>query len=345
MKSNHIFSSSNIGPAFTTVVMSILMAACGVDEPPIPSQKNSEKDAKSARYSEQSTVAVDNSPARISLVEVNASAADLSPIAEIDYKNSDFITALRCSAAFPLRGPAGQVIRSSTGQISLSNPLELRAVWEQALAATTSCRLLGDKIVRASFSDPLAESGTYFYLFNPCRESLSDESQQTKMSCSFLLAATENIKVINSLNEKTRGIAHLISTKESQLASIALRFRQQMLLQLDAQKTCENNEALDEAQRAKWRAISSVLLSGVAGALGGAIAGPQGALTAAQKTLDYIINKSSRTPKDKPSTCPTLSDLESQTQSLAAEIDSLAKEISQLQKELADSTGSGAPQK
>jgi hypothetical protein len=272
----------------------------------------------------------DSKPARLELTKGKTSVTSLDAIADIDFKNSDYALVLRCNSSFQLRGPTGKIMRSPSGVISEGHPLEMRATWEDALGSTTSCRLLGEKVLRATFTDSLADDGRYFYVFNPCRESIATG----RPLCSYMIASTEDVDLRNTLNEKSASIVSLLAKKEAQLASVAIRFRQQMTISLNAQKSCENNEAVDAVKEARWKALSSVLATGIAAAIGGAIAGPQAAVDAAQKTLQWIIENFPPGTTHNSSNCRLLADSEAKAKELATEIDFISKEIGQLQKEL-----------
>lgn len=309
-----------------------IVTACGMPELPSSPRKsiNGEENTSDQRGN-------DRSAARINLTATRSDATSLQSIADIEYINSDYVSVIRCSSEFSLRGPTGKVVRDSTGKMNVSRDFELRAVWEQALESTSSCRLLGEKLVRSSFADPLAATGNYFYLFNPCRETLGSKAQVAKTLCSFQLTSSEDVALTNTLTEKTSSIAILINKKEAELAALALIFRQQMSEALNAQKSCENNEAIDAVKESRWKALSGVLMTGIAASIGGAVAGPQAAVAAAQKTLQWIMENFNAGTSHNPSHCKLLQDVESKAQQVASEIDSITKQISQLQGELAQS--------
>ncbi|MFZ9521063.1 MAG: hypothetical protein ACO3A4_11365 [Silvanigrellaceae bacterium] len=280
--------------------------------------------------------AEDTIPARLLLLNMRTSVSSLDSITDIDFKNSDYAVVLRCSANFQLRSPTGKLMRSASGIIETGHPVEMRAVWEDAIGSIDSCRLLGEKTVRATFSDSLAGDGKYFYLFNPCRESLMAGESTAKPICSYQLVSTEDVDLRNTLNEKSSAVSLQISQKEAQLATLAIRFRQQMTAALNAQRSCENNEAVDAVKEARWKALSSVLATGIAAAVGGAIAGPQSAVSAAQKTLQWIIENFPPGTTHNTTNCKSLLDSETQAKQLAGAIEMIAKEIGQLRVELAN---------
>jgi hypothetical protein len=301
------------------------IAGCGSDAS--GKKKSEERASKSA---DAMSEMYDSKPARLELTKLKTAVTSLDAIADIDFKNSDYAMVLRCNSNFQLRGPTGKIMRSPSGVIFESHPLEMRATWEDALGSTTSCRLLGEKVLRARFTDSIADDGRYFYVFNPCRESIATG----KPLCSYMLASTEDVDLRNTVNEKTSSIVSLLARKESQLAGVAIRFRKQMTISLNAQKSCENNEAVDAVKEARWKALSSALATGIAAAIGGAIAGPQAAVNAAQKTLQWIIENFPPGTTHNSSNCRLLADSEAKAKELATEIDYISKEIGQLKKEL-----------
>lgn len=312
------------------IIAALFISSCGTGDQPGSGRKGtSRKQTSSEQLIEESI------PAQINLTGLRTDASSLESIVEIEYKNTDYISVLRCSSSFILRGPTGKILRHPSGSLQSDSGLELRAAWENALGATTSCRLLGEKVVRASFNDPIAPTGSYFYVFNPCRETIASENRPAQTICSFNLASTEDISIRNTLNERTTAIAQLLTEKEAQLAALALNFRQQMVQSLYAQKSCENNEAVDAVKEARWKALSSVLITGIAASIGGAVAGPQAAVTAAQKTLQWIMENVQAGTNHNSTRCTLLQDAEAKAKDFASQIDSLTKEISQLKSELA----------
>ncbi len=306
--------------------------SCGSLEPPenpFTQQKNKNNP------SHDDALLEDTHEAELNLNSQTTTSDAIEPFVEIDYKKSDFLNAIRCKSEFILRDPTGRPVRLSTGKIDAKSQLEQRAVWEFALAATESCQLVGEKVVRPSFNDSLAPAGSYFYLFSPCRESLSSASQPTRIRCSYNLVSTLNIELRNSLSEQAKTVAQKIAEKEAQLASIALRFREHMMNSLQAQKNCQNNEAVDAVKEARMKALSGLLMTGIAASVGGVIWGPQGAATAAQKTLQWIYENYPPGTTHNSSRCQLVADAEQKAKELAGVIDTVTKEISQLKAELA----------
>jgi len=306
--------------------------SCGSLEPPEnPSATQKNKNSPS----QDDALLEDIHEAELNLKSQSTISDAIDPFVEIDYKKSDFLNAIRCKSKFILRGPTGRPVRLSTGKIDAENQLEQRAIWEYALAATESCQLVGEKVVRPSFNDSLAPAGSYFYLFSPCRESLSSPAQPARVHCSYNLVSTLNIELRNSLSEQAKTVAQKITEREAQLASIALRFREHMMNSLQSQKNCQNNEAVDAVREARLKALSGLLMTGIAASVGGAIWGPQGAATAAQKTLQWIYENYPPGNTHNPSRCQLVADAEQKAKDLAGVIDNVTKEISQLKTELA----------
>ncbi|NBW81362.1 hypothetical protein EBR21_06375 [bacterium] len=287
-------------------------------------------DNHSSRSADSNLEMEDAKPAQLELGNLKTAVTSLDAIADINFKNSDYAIVLRCNANFQLRGPTGKVMRNASGAIAKGHSLEMQATWESALSSTTSCRLLGEKVLRATFTDSIAEDGRYFYIFNPCRES----SAHGKPLCSYMLSSTEDVDLRNTLNEKSASIVRQLASKEAQLATVVLRFRQQMAISLNTQKSCERNEAVDAVKEARWKALSSVLATGIAAAIGGAIAGPQAAVNAAQKTLKWIVENFPPGTTHNSSNCAPMVDAETKAKEMAGEIDVISKEIGRLQKEL-----------
>lgn len=270
--------------------------------------------------------------AKIQLNSVRSSGTSYDSLAMLDYQNTDFVQAIRCSASFKLKSPTGLDARNSEGLLTTSNSMELKAIWQTALSETSQCRMLSEKIIRVSFSDPFAQSGNYFYLFNPCRSSSKNSSTPV---CYFNLVATKNISIVNNTNEARFRLNQILFEKEGQLAALTLNFRDQLLFAIEAQKRCEGNTAVDAVKEARTKALSTVLSSGIAGAIGGLIGGPAAAVALAQQTFQWIAQYYGSGTQANPSRCTLLKDAEASAQSSGEKIETLRNEISQLQQELA----------
>lgn len=281
-----------------------------------------------------------NSPATIEIEFTRVSAHSTDVFAHLDYSNSDFTFVIRCSAAWTLRRANGLPARSSQGNLVSMNSLEARAVWQGAIEATTHCTSFGDKLIRASFSDPIAQSGNYFYLFRPCKSPISiSDSQLQTLSCSERLVSSPDISVHNTLSENKRKVFLQILQRESQIAGVTLRLRDQLNVALEAQKKCEENASVDAVQEARSKALATALGTSIAAAVGGAIAGPSAALAAARQTLSWITEYLGAGTQANPNKCGILKEAERQAHSIASQVDVLEKEISQLKSELADMEG------
>jgi hypothetical protein len=306
-----------------------LLLSCGTD---VPDFKESNKTVTNKGKSD--SAAGLEAPARLSLTTQAGESNGYMPFIEIDYKNSDFAKVIRCTSSFRLLSPAGKLLRMSNGSIQTQNSVESRAAWQSALSSPESCRLIGEKTVRAAFNDMLAASGKYFYIFNPCRESAEKDGGNVQTKCSFDLISSVEVSLQNTPAEKGVKIAQLLWEKESQLTGLALRIREQMLAGLQKQKSCENNESVDAVREARQKALSAALLTGIASSIGGLVGGPQGAAEAAKKTLRWIFENYSSGSEHNPAKCKILADAEAAAKETAAAIDLLSKEIDQLKTEL-----------
>jgi len=277
----------------------------------------------------------DEMPAKIKLNFVRSEATSLDTLAIVDYQNADFAHVIRCSSHLTLRSPTGIPARNSEGQFISFSTIESRAIWESALADTSHCKLLGEKLVRISFSDPFATTGSYFYIFNPCRSAGSSESYTTGMTCSFQLTSTNGVSLRNTVTEEKLRLLQLMLNKEGALAAVALRFRTDLTIALEAQKRCEGNSAADAVKEARTKALATLLGTGIAAAIGGVVAGPGGAVAIAQQTLQWIAQYYGPGTRANPSKCIILRNAENEAQNSASEIEKLRKEISQIQEDLA----------
>jgi hypothetical protein len=294
------------------------------------------RDADSEKQMTQAEKAatIDLSP-RVAVSSLRSDGTSTDTLAVMDYQNADFVQTLRCSARYVLRSPQGFNARSASGMIEPLNVIEMKAMWHSSLSDTRHCRLLGEKMMRTSFSDPFAPSGTYFYIFNPCRADDANNGEGNGVSCSFVLTTTNNISLTNNINEEKLRLMNLLMTKEAQLASVALWFRSKLMVALEAQKRCEGNAAVDAVKEARTKALASLLGTGVAAAIGGVIAGPSGAVIIAQQALQWITQYYGPGTQANPSSCKVLKDAEAEAQLAAAGLESLRKEIGQIHEDLA----------
>ena len=277
------------------------------------------------------------SQASLGLEVTQTSANSSDAFAHISYVYADFALAIRCNSAWTLRRANGMPARTEDGRLVSMTALEARAVWESAVASTDHCTSFGEKLIRASLADPIAASGTYFYLLRPCRVPISGtDSGMPRFGCSSHLLSTPNINLRNEQSDHVRQIFKEILLKENQLIGVALKLRSHLSFALEAQVKCEQNTTVDAVREAKAKALRTVLSTSVAAAVGGAIAGPAGALTAAKQTLSWITDYLGSGTKANPAQCTQMKDAETQTELAAIEIESLHKKISQLKAELAD---------
>jgi hypothetical protein len=316
------------------LLVQFIIVACGDSDSSNLISGHSKTDDSKAENDSGSIKDDGSSPAQLKLTSQNDKSNGYIPFIEIDYKNSDFTKVIRCRSTYELRSPVGKLIRHSSGVIQSESAVERKAVWETALSATESCQLIGEKTVRAAFNDMLAASGKYFYLFNPCRESSDPLTGGVRTKCSFDLISSVNVNLHNSHMAQGTRLARQLAEKESQLTGLALRIREQMLQSLQKQKACENNEAVDAVKEARQKALSAILVSGIAASIGGLVGGSQGAAIAAQKTLQWIYENFSANSGDNTGNCKILSELDAAAKESAAAIDILSKEIDQLKAEL-----------
>jgi len=288
--------------------------------------QNGSQDAQSEQQTEL------NLSPKVALSSMRAEGTSMDTLAVVDYQNADFVQTLRCSARYILRTPLGFPSRDTAGMIVPLSAIEMKAMWHSALSNTYHCRLLGERIMRTSFSDPFAATGSYFYIFNPCR---ANDTNKNAVSCSFQLSTTNNISLSNTLNEEKVRVLNSLMMKEAQLASVTLRFRSKLMMALEAQKRCEGNTAVDAVKEARTKALASLLTAGVAAAIGGVIAGPGSAVVLAQQALQWITQYYGAGTQANPSSCKILKDAEAETQQVGAEIESLRKEIGQIHSDLA----------
>lgn len=277
----------------------------------------------------------DEMPTKIILNSVRSEATSFDTLAVIDYQNADFAQVVRCSSHLTLRSPTGIPARNSEGQFISFRAIESRAIWESALADTYHCRLLGEKVVRISFSDPFAPTGNYFYIFNPCRSAGSSENDTTGMKCSFQLTSTGGVSLRNTVTAEKLRLLQLMHDKEGALAAVTLRFRTDLTIALEAQKRCEGNAAVDAVKEARTKALATLLGTGIAAAIGGVVAGPGGAVATAQQTLQWIARYYGPGTESNPSKCTLLRNAENEAQNSASDIEKLRKQISQIQEDLA----------
>ena len=277
----------------------------------------------------------EETPTKINLNLVRSEGTSFDTLAIVDYQNADFAQVIRCSSHFTLRSASGIPARNSDGQMISLSQIESRAIWESALSDTSHCRLLGEKLVRVSFSDPFAATGSYFYIFNPCRSAGSSESYPTGMACSFQLSSTDDISLRNTVTEEKLRLLQLMLNKEGALAAVTLRFRNDLTIALEAQKRCEGNAAVDAVKEARTKALATLLGTGIAAAIGGVVAGPGGAVAIAQQTLQWIAQYYGPGTQANPSKCVVLRNAENEAQNSASELEKLRNEISQIQEDLA----------
>lgn len=314
----------------------ITQTFCGTEE-----HFNSNGDMPSSSDSSSNTTSNSGSDhllekSSLALEVVRVSASSSEDFAHLEYKNADFAFVIRCNSAWTLRRANGLPARTPSGRLTEMSPLESQSVWESAIATSSQCTFFGEKLIRASLSDPLALSGTYFYLLRPCKvQAPKSHSSTETFECSESLLSSPDIRINNSITERKRKIYVDILSKENQLVGVTLRLRSHLSAALEAQLKCEENTAIDAVREAKLKALRTVLSTSIAAAVGGAIAGPAAALTAAKQTLSWITEYFGSGTQANPSQCTLLKDAEQQAEFVADEIDVLTKKISQLKSELA----------
>lgn len=312
------------------VAVSSTHIRCGLSQDASTEESASENsgDAEVQASDERST---QNLRLYIDVIRTDATSTD--NFVNLTFENSDFAQVLRCKSNFTLRRPNGLPARSPSGKLQPMTGLEAKATWNSALAESSQCQLIGDKLMRASFADSLSESGTYYYLFRPCRAKGNDQNSQF---CVENFVGTPDIVIHNNLSLERRAQFKQLLMKEAQLAGVAMRFRDKLEIAIEEQQRCEQNKTVDAVKEAKAKALVSVLSTSLAAAIGGAIAGPAAALTAARQTLSWIKEYLGAGTQNNPNQCSALKNSEELATAAAREIESLQKEISQLQAELAE---------
>lgn len=310
---------------------------CGAAEYVVNDSENRSSSSDSSRNDTDSASAVKLNPASLSLKIIQTSAKASDVFAHITYSDADFAFVIRCQAAWTLRRANGMPARTTDGQLDSVTELESRAIWESAIETSAHCTSFGEKLIRASLSDPLAASGRYFYLLRPCKVPLADSLPEShSFLCSSNIQSTPDITLYNELSERERLVFKKILALENQIAGVALKFRARLSIALEAQLKCEQNTTVDAVREAKSKALKTVLSTSIAAAVGGAVAGPAAALAAAKQTLSWVTEYLGSGTRANPTKCTQLKDAQTQTELVAIELEALHEKVSQLKNELAD---------
>lgn len=231
---------------------------------------------------------LDPSMAEVELVRQKPSlspAADGSklkvPAITIRRKQSDTVQILRCPSTYIGTTTLGDEVNNKTvGGIGRAT---LRIWWQQAVAAQSECKLLGNHITRKSIADITAPTGDWFYIINPCVSKIRSKTQTA--GCSHRLQVTEVITGYENTSkaefyEKASELAEL----EGQIAAAVETLVYNAKEMPEAIRFCEDRAIIKDIERRTglgFKALASMAVGATVGAfMGGGVGAIQGANTA-----------------------------------------------------------------
>ncbi|NRA46004.1 MAG: hypothetical protein HRU09_13715 [Oligoflexales bacterium] len=218
------------------------------------------------------------------------------PRLKITFDKADFVKVLRCAASYKMQTSTGEDIRHLAGRPGQQSAMEW--AWAFALEDRRKCKVVGLKIVSNDFADLTAPKGEYYYVVNPCV--LSEHSVLNEEGCSYNLTLTYPVMVSDSFREEVRQKNIELSQAESSL-NANLANAKQLAKKIEIQLTaCENMVAKDQALLNFKKGIVQLGFLAVGAAIGGVIAGPNGAVMAGQMAgtigAQYFFTKALNQP-------------------------------------------------
>jgi len=185
------------------------------------------------------------------------------PQISIKNVNADFFQIIRCVGSYNLVSNLGNNPRTVTGL----SAEEKKWAWSGAIGANKSCKIVSMYLTASPYIDMPAESGTFYYVANPCVSAARSSTGQE--ACSFNLSFTEPlVDYKNLFKEDVRRLAEDLATAQSALYADLDDVRLTARLLEIRLNLCENYFAFNETQKSLKSGIIELGLM-IAGAIVG----------------------------------------------------------------------------
>ena len=164
-----------------TLFLYLILHVVGCSKDPSQILVGADIDKKAAVKYDYTRSKLDNFDPTVRLEVLDgANAQIVVPTFYLKRRSSNFTRILRCKKEYKLT--------SSTGvEIDNLNPAtkyeDMKWIWNSAAGETSQCRFVGTHVRRDKVQDIAAESGSYYYLINPCvsKENQSEALRDAQM--------------------------------------------------------------------------------------------------------------------------------------------------------------------
>jgi hypothetical protein len=210
------------------------------------------------------------------------------PTIDFERVNSDYVEIIRCNSSFKFTDSLGKNIRDEE-----VNLVAKKSAWLRSIEFTNNCFFVQTKATDPPFLDFTVDSGSYYYVLNPCLK--ADNTLDNKDRCSYNLFFSNNIIMgSNAFSERSRILAKKLIVKENAISELAYKASALSYLITKRIESCESKVALEQERHRKISGFFQVgvclATAGVAKAVAGAGANGQqmGCMMGTQVGAEFI---------------------------------------------------------
>lgn len=262
------------------------------------------------------------------------------PVIRIDnLRDSDYVQVLRCPESFSAVTPDGTTV-DKLPATDPSRADKLRWAWQNAAGSNLNCRFVGTRIVRQNIADLSADSGTYYYLINPCVSRARSKTQREE--CSYNLAITSTVNYENNMEPLFLAAAKELSDAEGELSGNYIELMSVAKQIAYKQADCQDAYFSAMARAQFLSGLTSFISMGVGFIVGTVVGGPILGIKGAQ-TAGGITSALFGPKGVAPFECPAVQDLTSKARHLtsltSANTDAIIKLRENMEKLTSSYTG------
>lgn len=269
-----------------TLFLYLILHVVGCSKDPSQILIGADIDKKAAVKYDYTRSKLDNFDPTVRLEVLDgANAQIVVPTFYLKRRSSNFTRILRCKKEYKLT--------SSTGvEIDNLNPAtkyeDMKWIWNSAAGETSQCRFVGTHVRRDKVQDIAAESGSYYYLINPCVS--KEKSIRGSEGCSNDLYKTDSVEYQSLLSRTFTSKASELSQLEVEVGDITEEIKILAEEAMSEQQGCEDSAAIDASTQSFFRGLVSIASAAIGAVVGSIIGGPIGAVKGANSFMSLARN-------------------------------------------------------
>jgi hypothetical protein len=202
----------------------------------------------------------------VSLSESSEGSLHKVPSLRFQVSEQGYAQVLRCHKSYVFQGPLGEDLSELS-----SKELRKWAWYEAWESREQGCLVTSTKQVGEPFLDLTADSGSFYYILNPCQSREVDGIKSE--SCSYDLVFSKSIKFENTASKEFLNVAKQVADAESSVVGGFSRMRYFANLISERTRECEEQQAMREAGQGFLKGITTLLAMGTGAFVGGIVSG------------------------------------------------------------------------